>query len=210
MLNVPSDHTSAFKFEIAVFKSLFDRKCDACLAVSILYNFSFHLSRILHAISAFRQCAQKPPLLFVQVHNEIGFHSPARIFVSVCLFFFSCSRRRKRKRTKKRSAVRGFRALRSATKGIAFGNYQTFLKKSLDQKTLEQKKRFALIKTKKYFALAKNVHPSSECTLFYSMVSVITPPWPPNICHVPLPSSAASASRSAFAIAGSVSTPVIK
>ena len=79
------------------------------LTIFILYNTSFRLSRILRVDSAFCQCAQKPPLLFVQVHNEIGFHSPARIF-RLC------------KSRKKRSAVRGFRALRCATKSAAFGN----------------------------------------------------------------------------------------
>jgi hypothetical protein len=54
-----------------------------------------------------------------------------KIIVSVGLFFFSWSSRRKRKRTKKRSPLGAFRALRSATKGAAFGNCK--LLKKFDQ-----------------------------------------------------------------------------
>ena len=47
--------------------------------------------------------------------NAKNYRFPVKPTVSVRLFFFSWSSRRKRKRTKKRSAIREFRALRSAT-----------------------------------------------------------------------------------------------
>ena len=60
---------------------------------------------------------------------EVGSYKVAGYTLKlVTLFFFSWLRRRKRKRTKKRSAVKEFRALRRATKATRLGWAQAFVK----------------------------------------------------------------------------------